>query len=88
MGVTLSQKGKLSPSLIKHSKPILHPIAYYLNTFGDAECNYNIYERELLAVMQSLEHWRHYLGAIEKTLLHPNRLHQPSILEIPKKPKS
>ena len=66
MGTILSQKGKLSPSLTKRSKPILHPIAYYSNTFGDAERNYNIYEQELLAVMQSLKHWRQYLGATEK----------------------
>ena len=66
MGAILSQKGKLSPSLTKRSKPILHPIAYYLNTFDKAERNYDIYERELLAVKQSLEYWRRYLGATEK----------------------
>ena len=66
MGAILLQKGKLSPSLTKRSKPILHPIAYYLNTFGKAKHNYDIYEQELLAMMQSLEHWRCYLGATEK----------------------
>ena len=53
VGTILSQKGKLSPSLTKCSKPILHPIAYYSNTFDKTERNYDIYERELLAVMKS-----------------------------------
>ena len=66
VGAILSQKGKLSPSLTKCSKPILHPVAYYSNTFDKTERNYDIYERELLAVKQSLEYWRRYLGATEK----------------------
>ena len=43
-------------------KPVLHPIAYYSATFTPNEHNYYIYEQELLAVIQSIEHWRHYLG--------------------------
>jgi reverse transcriptase-like protein/integrase-like protein len=46
----------------KNSKPKLHPIAYYSTTFTPTERNYDIYERELLAIMKSLAHWRHYLG--------------------------
>ena len=41
---------------------ILHPIAYYSVTFTPTEQNYDIYERELLAVMKALVHWRPYLG--------------------------
>ena len=41
---------------------MLHPIAYYSATFTPTECHYDIYEWELLAVMQSLVHWRRYLG--------------------------
>ena len=37
------------------------PCAYLSQTFGPAECNYNIYNRELLAVMRALDAWRHYL---------------------------
>ena len=62
LGAVLSQEGTSSPTLVKHSKPVLHPIAYYSATFTPTERNYNIYERELLAVMQSLVHWRQYLG--------------------------
>ena len=37
-------------------------MAYYSATFTPTEWNYDIYERELLAVMKSLQHWRPYLG--------------------------
>jgi hypothetical protein len=66
VGAILSQEGrqfdisKISPSTA--AKPKLHPIAYYSVTFTPTERNYNIYERELLAVMKSLMHWRQYLG--------------------------
>jgi hypothetical protein len=62
VGTVLSQEGKTSPTLAKRSKPVLHPISYYSATFTPTERNYNIYERELLAVMKSLAHWRPYLG--------------------------
>ena len=57
LGAILSQEGISSPTLAKCSKPVLHPIAYYSATFTPTERNYDIYERELLAVMQSLVHW-------------------------------
>jgi hypothetical protein len=62
MGAVLSQRGKTSPTLAKCTKPITHPVAYYSATFTPTERNYNIYERELLAIMKSLAHWRPYLG--------------------------
>jgi len=37
-------------------------VAYYSATFTPTERNYDIYERELLAVMKSLQHWHPYLG--------------------------
>ncbi len=63
MGAILSQAaGPDDTPLPKNSKPKLHPLAYYSATLLPAERNYDIYERELLAVMKSLAHWRHYLG--------------------------
>jgi reverse transcriptase-like protein len=41
----------------KNSKPKLHLVAYYSATFTPTERNYDIYERELLAMMKSLTHW-------------------------------
>jgi hypothetical protein len=42
-----------------------HPIAYYSATFTPMEQNYNIFKRELLAVMKALHHWRPHLAATE-----------------------
>src|ERR1700675_2185007 len=65
IGAVLSQEGgpsSLTPSLAKRTVPPLYPIAYYSNTFTPTKRNYDIYERELLAVMKSLLHWQQYLG--------------------------
>ncbi len=60
VGTILSQEGEHHATASQ--KPRLHPIAYYSATFTPTERNYDIYERELLAIMKSLTHWRHYLG--------------------------
>src|SRR5712671_2344635 len=61
VGTILLQEGEL-PSDVKTFKLLLHPIAYYSGTFIQAERNYDIYKRELLAVVKALKHWRHHLG--------------------------
>jgi hypothetical protein len=66
VGAILSQEGEATTSQTKTHKPKLHPIAYYSATFIPAERNYDIYKRELLAVMKSLAHWQHYLGWTKK----------------------
>ena len=38
-----------------------HPIAYMSKTLNEAERNYEIYDKELLAIMSALEDWRQYL---------------------------
>ena len=62
VGTILLQEGETTPSLATHKKLVLHPIAYFSATFTPTECNYNINERELLAMMKALAHWRPYLG--------------------------
>jgi hypothetical protein len=65
MGAILSQEGgsdTLTTTLEQQKKPILHPITYYSATFTPTQCNYDIYNRELLAIMMALDHWRPYLG--------------------------
>ena len=63
VGAVLSQEGETTtPSLKKHQKPALHPIVFYSAMFTPTEQNYNIYNRELLAVMKALYHWRPYLA--------------------------
>ena len=62
VGAILSQEGDITtPSLAKFKKPVTHPVAFFSATFTPTEQNYNIYERELLAMMRALTHWRPYL---------------------------
>lgn len=45
------------------------PIAFYSRKFTSSEINYPIYDKELLAILASLQHWRHLLIATEKPIL-------------------
>jgi hypothetical protein len=38
-----------------------HPVAFLLKTFIDTEQRYEIYDRELLGIVQALKEWRHYI---------------------------
>ena len=38
-----------------------HPIAFLSKTFAPNEKNYEIYDRELLAIIRVLKEWRHYV---------------------------
>ena len=60
VGAVLSQEGETNP---RTKNPTQHPIAYYSATFTPTERNYDIYERELLAILKSLEHWRPHVAA-------------------------
>ena len=37
---------------------MLHPLAYYSKKYSPAECNYDIYDMELMAIIKALEEWR------------------------------
>jgi len=37
---------------------VLHPIAYFSKKHPPAECNYDIYDKELMAIFKTLEEWR------------------------------
>jgi len=37
---------------------ILHPVAYFSKKHSPAECNYDIYDTELMAIIKALEEWR------------------------------
>jgi hypothetical protein len=48
-----------------------HPIAYYSKTLSQAERNYDVYDLELLAIVNTLDHWRPYLaGSPHKIIIH------------------
>ena len=38
-----------------------HPVAFYSKSMIDAELNYDIHNKKLLAIIKSLEHFHHYL---------------------------
>lgn len=44
---------------------LLHPVAFYSKNLTPAECNYQIYDKELLAIIKCLEHWRPELECTE-----------------------
>ncbi len=48
IGATLNQKDTIGR---------WHPITYYSTTLTEAERNYDIYDKELLAIVKSLQHW-------------------------------
>jgi len=39
----------------------IHPIAFHLRSFQGAELNYDVHDKELLAIVKSFKKWRHYL---------------------------
>ena len=40
---------------------ILHPVTFYSKKHSPAECNYEIYDKELLAIVRAFEEWRPHL---------------------------
>ena len=52
IGAVLNQKGEDKKT---------HPVAYYSESFSATERNYDVYDRELLAIVKSLRQWRTYL---------------------------
>jgi len=48
-----------------------HPVAYYSKSLNAVECNYEIHDKEMLAIIRALEDWRHFLeGARHKFEIH------------------
>ena len=46
-----------------------HPISFISKTFSPAEQNYEIYDRELLAIIRALEEWQHYIQGSPHTTI-------------------
>ena len=47
-----------------------HPISFISTTLSPTERNYEIYDWELLAIIQALEEWRHYIqGSVHATTI-------------------
>jgi len=43
------------------SDRLLHPIAFFSKKHTPSECNYDIYDKELMAMVRAFEEWRAYL---------------------------
>jgi hypothetical protein len=41
---------------------LLHPVAFYSQKLTSAEINYQVYDKELLAIITAFEQWRPYLA--------------------------
>src|SRR5258706_262416 len=50
---------------------LFHPIGFMSKSFSDTERNYQIHDKEMLAIMCALEEWRHFLeGSNQKFEIH------------------
>ncbi|VVT56361.1 uncharacterized protein SAPINGB_P005005 [Magnusiomyces paraingens] len=61
MGAVLSQKHKDDNKF--------YPVAFFSKKFDKKERNYSTYNRELLAIVETLGHWSHYLTCLPFTIL-------------------
>jgi hypothetical protein len=55
LGAVLSQNGE---------DKWLHPVEFHSQKFTAAEINYEIHDKELLAIVNSFQEWRHFLEGI------------------------
>jgi RNase H-like domain found in reverse transcriptase len=39
----------------------LHPVVFHSRTFSGAKLNYDVHDKELLAIFEAFKRWRHYL---------------------------
>jgi hypothetical protein len=52
-------------------KKVAHPVAFFSKTMNEAQRNYDVYNRELLALLEMFRHWRQYLHqAAHQVLVH------------------
>jgi hypothetical protein len=44
-----------------------HPVAFLSKSLSEVERNYEIHDKEMLAIIRALEEWRHYLEGTQHT---------------------
>ena len=54
----------LAAILFTWSNGEIRPIAFYSRAFSAAEINYDVHDKELLAIVESFKKWRHYLKGV------------------------
>ncbi len=56
-----ASEGAIGAVLSQKQNGKWHPVAFMSKSLSVTECNYEIYNKELLAIMLALDEWRHYL---------------------------
>ena len=46
-----------------------HPVAFHSRKFNPVELNYEIYDKEMLAIVESLEHYWHYFEGLGQQIM-------------------
>jgi len=47
---------------------VIHPVAYFSKKQSPTECNYEIYNKELLAIVRDFEEWRPHLESAPEAI--------------------
>lgn len=55
---TDASDGVVAGVLSQKHEELWHPVAYYSKTMSDAERNYEIHDKEMLAIIRALQEWR------------------------------
>ena len=42
-----------------------HPVAFFSKSLSPVECNYEIHDKEMLAIIQALQEWHHFVEGAE-----------------------
>jgi transposase InsO family protein len=58
--------GVISGVLLQLHDSTWHPVAYFSKTMNSAECNYDIHDKEMLAIVRSLMEWRAELEGLQR----------------------
>ncbi len=61
-----ASEGAVSAVLSQQQNGVWRPVAFMSKSLSTTECNYEIYNKELLAIMLALLEWRHYLMGTTK----------------------
>ncbi len=61
-----ASEGAVSAVLSQQQNGVWHPVAFMSKPLSATERNYEIYDKELLAIMLALSEWRHYLMGAAK----------------------
>ena len=47
----------------------VYPVAFHSRKFNPVEMNYEIYDKKILAIIESLEHYHHYFEGLGQQIM-------------------